>query len=123
MVERAPSLLTDIGFPLSKIPHVIAAIREHQPIDTPTSLEATLLRDADILEQLGAIGILRTSAKLGSDSRFHRFADVQSYLEKQLNSLPAKLQLPRARELAEPRIETLRSFLTSLAVEAVHDLH
>src|ERR1700740_341950 len=53
--ERAPQILADAGFPAEKTPAVLAAIREHQPQDNPTSIEATILRDADILEQLGAI--------------------------------------------------------------------
>src|SRR5271170_5568414 len=74
--ERAPEILHDAGFPAEKIPAVLAAIREHQPQDNPTSIEATILRDADILEQLGAIGALRTVAKVGRDTRYATFTDA-----------------------------------------------
>jgi uncharacterized protein len=105
--DRAPELLTSVGFPENKVPAVLACIRQHQPHDTPHSIEATLLRDADILEQLGAIGILRTAAKLGSDTRFHRFSDVRSSLERALDTLPAKIHLEATRALAAPRIAAL----------------
>src|ERR1700756_1184414 len=62
--EQTPKILNDAGFPAEKIPAVLAAMREHQPQDDPTSIEATILRDADILEQLGGIGIARTVCKI-----------------------------------------------------------
>lgn len=115
---KAPALLTGFGFPPEKIPAVLQAIREHQPQDEPTSPEAILLRDADILEQLGAIGVLRTASKLGSDTRFHLFADVEQALARALETLPPKLRLPASMELAGARIHTLRAFLAALRPEA-----
>ena len=117
-IQRCPDLLAHTNFPAAKISQVIAVIEEHQPQDTPTSIEATIVRDADILEQLGAIAILRTAAKLGSDTRFHRFADARDSLSRQLTALPAKLRLARSRELAKPRLQLLESFLTALDQEA-----
>jgi uncharacterized protein len=119
---RAPELLTRFGFPAEKISHVLTCIREHQPNDEPSSFEATLLRDADILEQLGAIGVLRTAAKLGSDTRFQRFADVQRVLQRAVIELPSKLRLPAARELAQPRVAALENFLKAVDEEAGDDL-
>ena len=116
--EQAPSILTDLHFPTEKIPAVLAAIREHQPHDTPQSPEAILLRDADILEQLGAIGITRTLAKLGSDTRFCTFTAALHALQKQLTTLPAQLHLESSKALAVPRMIALHSFLQSLAAEA-----
>src|SRR4051794_19976649 len=52
-MRRAPDLLRDIGFPELKIPGVVEAIRTHQPANEPNSLEGIIVRDADILEQLG----------------------------------------------------------------------
>ena len=116
--DRAPALLNNFGFPQEKIAPVLACIREHQPHDEPHTPEATLLRDADILEQLGAIAILRTASKLGSDTRFTLFADAQRSLQQALDTLPAKLRLPASRTLAQPRVDALRSFLLALSHEA-----
>jgi uncharacterized protein len=116
--EQAPGLLSSFGFPAHKIPSVLACIREHQPDNEPRSFEATLLRDADILEQLGAVGILRSAAKLGSDTRFHRFADVRATLRHCLDCLPQQLRLQPARDLAVPRVAALQNFLAALDSEA-----
>jgi uncharacterized protein len=116
--DRAPELLTSFGFPAEKVPAVLACIREHQPHDTPQSFEATLLRDADILEQLGAIAVLRTTAKLDSDTRFHRFSDVRNSLQRALDTLPSKIRLEATRALAAPRIAALEAFLSALDAEA-----
>src|SRR2546430_273903 len=75
-MKEAPRLLRQFGFPETKIPAVVEVIRTHQPQATPASFEATLLRDADILEQLGAVGILRTVSKVGRDTRFVHFEDA-----------------------------------------------
>ena len=116
--DLAPALLARFGFPEHKLAAVLACIREHQPKDDPQSPEATVLRDADILEQLGAIGLLRTSSKLGSDNRFPRFADVREGLKRALETLPSKLRVPAARTLAAPRISSLAAFLSALDTEA-----
>lgn len=116
-VERSREILAGLALPEATIEAVVRVIREHQPHDTPTSIEATIVRDADILEQLGAIAVLRTAAKLGSDTRFIYFADARAALERQLLTLPGMLSLPRSRELAVPRVTALRAFLDSLRDE------
>jgi len=116
--ERAPRILRSVGFPEEKIDHVLACIREHQAKDDPQSLEAALLRDADILEQLGAIGIMRTVAKVGSDTRFHTFLDARNALAQALNELPGKLLLRAAKELSAQKIALQFAFLEKLDEEA-----
>ena len=116
--EHAPQILHDAGFPAEKVPAVLAAIREHQPQDNPTGIEATILRDADILEQLGAIGALRTVAKVGRDTRYATFTDAVKTLRKNLETLPEKIRLQNAKHLAEPRISALRSFLDAVESES-----
>jgi uncharacterized protein len=121
--EQAPQILGDAGFPAEKIPAVLAAMREHQPHDNPTSLEATILRDADILEQLGAIGALRAIAKVGRDTRYSTFTNVAAVLQKSLQTLPGKIRLETTRRLAEPRIAALENFLKAVAYEAGENLY
>jgi uncharacterized protein len=77
-----------------------------------------LLRDADILEQLGAIAVLRTVSKVGRDTRFVRYADAVRILRRNAEELPAQLELASARRLACPRVETLKAFLAAAEAEA-----
>jgi uncharacterized protein len=121
-VQKTPEILLLAGFPTEKIPHVLEAIRTHQPHNAPQSVEAAILRDADILEQLGAIGVLRTVCKVGRDTRHRDFSSVVAVLRSVLRDLPARLQFERAQELAKPRIEILSSFLTAVDSEAVGGL-
>jgi uncharacterized protein len=121
--ERAPRILADAGFPAEKDSAVLAAIREHQPQDNPTTIEATILRDADILEQLGGIGALRTVVKIGRDTRYFTFTDAIKTLQKNLESLPEKIQLENAKRLAEPRIAALKNFLEAVESEAAGALY
>ena len=121
--EATARLLATTDFPRTKIAAVLRVIEEHQPHQEPTSIESTIVRDADILEQLGAIGVLRTAAKLGSDTRFHLFSDVQRYLERQLATLPEKLRLEASRRLAVEKINSLSPFLSALRAEAVPELY
>jgi uncharacterized protein len=116
--REAPGVLERIGFPREKIPAVTELIRTHQPAATPASFEATLLRDADILEQLGAVAVLRTVSKVGRDTRFARFSDALGLLRRNVEELPGQLRLVAARRLAEPRVQAIRVFLAAAEAEA-----
>lgn len=120
--QRAPQILQDAGFPEAKIPAVLEAIRQHQPQDEPATAEATILRDADILEQLGAIGILRTVSKVGRDTRFSTFTHAVAALRRSLAELPGRIRLDTTRRLAEPRIRILASFLAAVDDESGSNL-
>jgi len=116
-MDRAPAVLANVGFPKEKIAAVVEVIRTHQPSAEPASFEAAVVRDADILEQLGAVGILRTVSKVGRDTRFILFSDALRVLRKNVEELPGKLRLERAKELAKPRILALNLFLTAVEAE------
>src|SRR5580700_10604934 len=118
-MKQAPAALLRYGFPATKVAQVVEAIRTHQPHLDPASVEGTILRDADILEQLGAIGILRVVGKIGRDTRYPTFTDAAATLRKSLADLPGKLHLEKARVLARPRIDLLEAFLHQLDNEAL----
>ncbi len=116
-MTQAPTLLRQFDFPADKIPAVVEAIRTHQPAAQPTTFEGVLIRDADILEQLGAVGILRTVSKVGRDTRFVRFSDALRVLRRNLETLPGQLRLESARHRAATRISALRTFLEAAETE------
>lgn len=116
--RTVPNLLREFGFPVRKVQAVMECIQTHQPQFQPLSIEAMILRDADILEQLGAVGILRTVAKVGRDTRFLIFTDAVLVLERALNTLPQQIRLESAKVLAAERIDMLREWLRAVKSEA-----
>jgi uncharacterized protein len=111
-------LLPSWGFPAAKLDAVAEVIRTHQPHDEPVTPEAVLLRDADILEQMGAVGIFRAVAKIGRDTRFTTFSSVIPVLSRAASDLPAQLRTPAAKQLAQQRVYVLQEFLRAIESEA-----
>ena len=122
-ISRSRELLAGWGFPLEKLNGVAEAIRYHQVKDDPTTVEGTLLRDADILEQLGAIGILRAVVKVGRDTRYPTFSSVLPVLEKAVNQLANQTRLNPSKVMAQSRTEMVRSFLAAIHQEAGDKLY
>jgi uncharacterized protein len=117
-VRESGRLLLQWGFSASKLAAVEEAIRTHRPKDEPVLAEAVVLRDADILEQLGAMGALRALVKVGRDTRFSTFSDVIPILERAHSELPGKLRLAKSRELAQAKVACLGFLLSSIRSEA-----
>jgi len=117
VIHKSPALLCAFGFPEPKIPAVLEAIRTHMPKDNPATFEGVLLRDADILEQLGAVAILRTVSKVGRDTRFILFSDALRVLRNNMENLPGLLRLDSARLLARDRVRLLGDFLAAAEAE------
>ena len=116
-LDKVPGLLTGWGFPAAKIPAVLEAIAQHMPASRPEAPAAVLLHDADLLEQLGAVGLLRAIAKVGRDTRYMTFADLLPVLTR-AQTLPEQLILPQAQAAAAPRLALLVQFLRPLEDEA-----
>ncbi len=117
-IRRSRELLSGWSFPAEKLDGVAEAIQHHQPKDEPTTMEGTLLRDADILEQLGAIGLLRATVKIGRDTRYPSFSSVVPVLLHAVEHLPGQTCLPASKVMARSRAEVLRSFLAAVETEA-----
>jgi uncharacterized protein len=116
-IARSRELLPGWGFPEEKLTAVAEAIRTHMPQAEPVTPEAILLRDADILEQLGAIGALRAIVKVGRDTRYRTYSDVMPVLRRAAEQLPSRLLTEAARQLADPRVAALRAFLAAVEAE------
>lgn len=114
--EMIPALLTSWRFPAEKIPAVIDAIRQHVANGRPATPEAILLHDADLLELLGAVGIMRALSKVGRDTRYTTHGSVVKVIESALQ-LPDQLLLPAAKLIAEQKVSVLQMFLTALTNE------
>jgi uncharacterized protein len=108
-IERSRVLLAQWGFPPEKLEGVAEAIRNHQPNDEPSTVEGTILRDADILERLGAIGVLRATVKVGRDTRYPTFTSIVPVLEHSIYRLATQIRLTTTKNIAQSRVEVLRS--------------
>ena len=121
-VAHAGALLAECGFPADKIAAAREVIRTHEPHGEPTTLEGIIVRDADLLEQLGAVAVMRTVAKIAQDTRFITFADAAFSLRRALETVPAKLRTAHGKKLAGPRVVALRDFLDALDAESLGEL-
>ena len=118
-MREVPGILASCGFPVSKVPPVVECIRTHQPSGKPATLEGDILRDGDILELLGATGILRAVSKVGRDTRYHTFEDILPVLQQNLEKLPTLLKLDSSRTLAVSRVKCLRDWLDQARSEGL----
>jgi len=113
---EARKILEKIGFPKEKIEIVYKCILLHnKKEDSPHIKEARILKEADGLETMGAIGIARTFSYLGETNDWN-----SSSTKNPLNELIRNLnyfQLPIARKLAEKRVKITKDFYDSFIKE------
>jgi uncharacterized protein len=131
--EKAVNILANLQFPSAKLHDVYHAIHAHSfsAQVEPRTLEAKIVQDADRLEALGALGVLRTfylSGRLGSQP-YHSedpFAASRPLNDKsfaldhfycKLFKLPAQLRTQGGRQLAEKRALFLQRFIDEIASE------
>ena len=84
----------------------------------PPAIEPVVLRDAEMLEQLGAAGILRAVARIGRDYRLPAFSSVLPVLRQAAEQLPPSLRLTSSREPAGRRLETSQAMMAAIEEEA-----
>jgi uncharacterized protein len=131
--DAVEPLLREAGFDDREVAVIRAAIVEHSFSRglKPSSLEAAIVQDADRLDALGAVGVLRCAAvntKLGT--AFYepldplaeaRELDDRSYMIDhyfvKLFKLPELMNTPAARELADRRVGAMKIFLETLIAE------
>ncbi|MDO8556356.1 MAG: HD domain-containing protein [Nanoarchaeota archaeon] len=126
-------LLELTSFPEKKILPVVTAIREHSYSrgSQPSTLESAVVQDADRLESLGAIGVMRVAALSGymqkplyclddpfCDNRQPggRSAQLDLFYSRFL-TIPNKMHTAVGKELALQRVEFMQSFLDQLRME------
>lgn len=130
---EARLLLTKVGFNESEIEIITKAIIEHSFSKglRPSCLEAEIVQDADRLDALGAIGILRCAAvntQMGSAfyDPFDPLAEMRELDDKsfmldhyfvKLFKLPDLMNTPKARALGLARVEFMKTFIDELISE------
>jgi len=135
--EFARQVLEEEGWPKERIDWVLHCIRAHRFRDQserPQTLEAKILFDADKLDVLGAIGIVRTVGfsivngqpvynppsqkflETGIKEAGEGHSSYHEYLFK-LRKIKDMLHTPAARALAESRHNFLAEFFDRLILE------
>jgi uncharacterized protein len=118
-LELIDPILIDAGFPKEKLPLVHAIVGNHMYFSDPKGQpdEAVLFRDADTLDFLGAIGVVRIFALTGK----HRWAPdidgAEATVRKNAAELPAKLTTAAAHAIAAARVAEMNDFLARLTAE------
>jgi len=131
--QRAGEFLADAGYPAELIPAIRHAIEAHSFSAgiTPETLEARVVRDADRLDALGAVGIARCLMIGGAlalplyarEEPFPRTrkpddaAYVLDHFFVKLLKLPATMQTAAGRAEAKRRQRFMEAFLRQLEAE------
>jgi len=92
---------------------VLECIAKHHTAGSDMSLEAMLLRDADVLDFLGVVGILRDVSKNPRDLR-----KAYEAIRKRRDTLPGLLRLEKARELGAQRVKEMDAVLAQWDTES-----
>ncbi len=115
--EVARELLTALSYPSDKVEGVVHAISTHSYSAgrRPETLEAKILSDADKLDALGAVGVVRVfmySAVIGRS-----FEESIKHFRAKILRLPNLMYTREGREEAERRVKFVEDFLKELEEE------
>ena len=109
----AGKFLNEIGFPPSKIDVALEAIDKHMfTSEAGESIEAIVIRDSDILDFLGIIGVARSFLKAQDDLHlgYEEFLNLSK-------TLPNKVVTEKAKAMAEERQKEMEDFIEKLQKE------
>ena len=107
----AEDFLMNIGFPNEKLNSVKEAIKEHVSTGKPKCKEAILLHDADLVDFLGAIGIVRLSIGAWDWMDKSSLEEFVNVFEKFRKDCYKNLVLNKSKELAKKKAEFMDSFV------------
>jgi len=113
----ATAMLRQTDFPQAKIEAVQAAIRTHMFDRKPVGPEATYLHDADALEWLGQIGVVRVIALIDPAGGQPNTMAMVGFLQDRLAKVPGKVLSPAGKAMETVRKAELERFLAGLRRE------
>jgi uncharacterized protein len=120
-LEEIAALLADAGFPAEKVDDVTHCVAIHDEYEfrgeevRADTVEAEVLRDADNLDAMGAVGVGRTFAFGGAhgtpmwDPDGEEYSQIYHFEDKLLN-LREEMHTDLGREIAEERHAFLETF-------------
>lgn len=117
---RAAEILKASGFPEEKIDAALHVLEAHSRYGgpDPQTTEAKVGQDADALEYIGAIGILRTVVRgLNDGSYSGKISDFPEYLRSILAKVEGTFHTKKGEELGRSRLKYMKSFLECIEKE------
>jgi uncharacterized protein len=115
----AERLLTEIEYPPARVTRVLELIREHstEHISSirPSTIEARILFDADKLDGLGPLGILRVFALARQVGR--SLPDTIRWYRNKIAVAMPNMQTPEGRTMMERKLPLVQAFLAELESE------
>jgi uncharacterized protein len=113
----AEAYLTSQNYDARRIPAIAGAIRTHRfsATESPETLEARILSDADKLDAMGASGIARTFLRAGEHGG--TIDDGVAHFHAKLLHLEERMYTRTARRIAQERHAVLTRFLDQLSTE------
>ncbi|MCX6116861.1 MAG: HD domain-containing protein [Proteobacteria bacterium] len=118
--EVIDPILADVGFPMEKSDAVKIAILTHSyyNADAPKTAEAILLHDADSLDFLGNVAVMRIFSIVGHEASIPTVKKAMGLLESLFLQAPKRIFSGfYASELAKSRALEMRQFLDRLKDE------
>lgn len=118
--RAAERILADAGMAFEKIPLATRIIRQHSLNgDKPQTPEAGVLRDADMLEFLGAVGLMRLLSIVELEDWVPDSRAALSLAMQFADDFPPKLIYDTSRRIAEQRVAETLDFIGALSYETV----
>jgi len=123
--NRAAEILKQVGFPQEKVDAALHVLEAHSRYGgpEPQTLEAKVGQDADALEYIGAIGILRALVRGLNDGSFDgRISHFPDYLRSILAKVEETFHTKEAEGLGRSRLEYMKRFLERIEKELRHEV-
>lgn len=116
-VEIVNTILEKTGFPMDKLEAVRGAILTHMYDRNPVGPEALYLHDADALDWLGAIGVVRIIALVDPKGGTPTAPQLIPMIEDNLAKVPGRVLSAAGRTIAVERKSEMERFLQELRRE------
>lgn len=116
VIERARTLLAEVGFDASKVNAVCDAITEHTPGSEPKEVESKLLYDANLLDTIGAVGFARLSIGAFFWHHLKSMEEVLAFLRERL-AHSERFCFEISTQMAQEKLDFMRRSVAQFEAE------
>lgn len=117
--DSMAEILEPAGFPMEKLPLVAGAALAHMYYSpVPNEPHAQVLHDADTLNFLGAVGVMRILSLTTREGLARDLPTAIATLDNMSQQLPGTLVLEISKQLGEQRANEMRFFISSLRAQS-----